>query len=121
MRFCPQCGAPLLAGAKFCVECRRALDVAASGAGESGTARGGARGGRNTITTAFVLVFVTITLVGLGVAAWIMLKTPEVVREQIANAPPPPAVAPSAEASGSGPGATGNAAPDQNVSANPAA
>ena len=36
MRFCPQCGAPLLAGAKFCVECGRALDVAASGAGESG-------------------------------------------------------------------------------------
>ena len=120
MRFCPQCGAPLLAGAKFCVECGRALDVAASGAGESGAATGRARGGRNTITTAFVLVFVTITLVGLGVAAWIMMKTPEVVREQIANAPPP-AAAPAAEASGSGPGTTANAPPDQNVSANPAA
>ena len=121
MRFCPQCGAPLLAGAKFCVECGRALDVAASGAGESGTTRNIAGGGRNTITTAFVLVFVTITLVGLGVAAWIMMKTPEVVREQIANAPPP-AVAPGAEASGSGPGTTaGNTAPDQNVTANPAA
>ena len=35
MRFCPQCGAPLLAGAKFCVECGRALDVAAPGAGET--------------------------------------------------------------------------------------
>jgi tetratricopeptide (TPR) repeat protein len=120
MRFCPQCGAPLLAGAKFCVECGRALDVAASGAGESGTPRNIAGGGRNTITTAFVLVFVTITLVGLGVAAWIMMKTPEVVREQIANAPTP-AVAPGAEASGSGPGTTTNAAPDQNASANPAA
>ncbi len=120
MRFCPQCGAPLLAGAKFCVECGRALDLAASGAGESGTATGRARGGRNTITTAFVLVFVTITLVGLGVAAWIMMKTPEVVREQVANAPPP-AVAPSAEASGQGPGTMANAAPEQNVTANPAA
>ncbi len=120
MRFCPQCGAPLLAGAKFCVECGRALDIAASGAGESGASTGRARGGRNSITTAFVLVFVTITLVGLGVAAWIMMKTPEVVREQIANAPPP-AVAPAAEASGSGPGTTPNAAPDQNVGANPAA
>jgi len=120
MRFCPQCGAPLLAGAKFCVECGRALDVAASGAGESGTATGRARGGRNTITTAFVLVFVTITLVGLGVAAWIMMKTPEVVREQIANAPPP-AVAPGAESSSAGPGTTANAAPDQSVSGNPAA
>jgi tetratricopeptide (TPR) repeat protein len=112
MRFCPQCGAPLLAGAKFCVECGRALDVAASGAGEAGVARGG----RNTITTAFVFVFVTITLVGLAVAAWIMMKTPEVVREQIASAPPV-AIAPGAEASASSPGA---AAP-QNVAANPAA
>jgi tetratricopeptide (TPR) repeat protein len=122
MRFCPQCGAPLLAGAKFCVECGRALDVAASGAGESGTPRNIAGGGRNTITTAFVLVFVTITLVGLGVAAWIMMKTPEVVREQVANAPPP-AVAPGAEALGSGPGtvAANGAAPNQNVGANPAA
>jgi tetratricopeptide (TPR) repeat protein len=120
MRFCPQCGAPLLAGAKFCVECGRALDVAASGAGESGATRNIAGGGRNTITTAFVLVFVTITLVGLGVAAWIMMKTPEVVREQIASAPPA-AVAPNAEASGSGPGTAPNAAPDQNVTANPAA
>jgi len=113
MRFCPQCGAPLLAGAKFCVECGRALDVAASGAGDAGTARGG----RNTITTAFVFVFVTITLVGLAVAAWIMMKTPEVVREQIASAPPV-AIAPGAEASASSPGAAG---PQQNVAANPAA
>ena len=117
MRFCPQCGAPLLAGAKFCVECGRALDVAASGAGEAGAARGGARGGRNTITTAFVFVFVTITLVGLAVAAWIMMKTPEVVREQIASAPPV-AIAPGAEASAASPGAAG---PQQNVAANPAA
>src|ERR1700689_75355 len=102
MRLCPQCGAPLLAGAKFCVECGRALDVAASGAGEAGAARGG----RNTITTAFVFVFVTITLVGLAVAAWIMMKTPEVVREQIASAPPV-AIAPGGEASASGPGAAG--------------
>jgi len=113
MRFCPQCGAPLLAGAKFCVECGRALDVAASGAGEVGAARGG----RNTITTAFVFVFVTITLVGLAVAAWIMMKTPEVVREQIASVPPV-AIAPGGEASASSPGAAG---PQQNVAANPAA
>jgi tetratricopeptide (TPR) repeat protein len=120
MRFCPQCGAPLLAGAKFCVECGRALDVAASGAGESGMARGSLLGGRNTITTAFVLVFATITLVGLAVAAWIMMRTPEVVREQVANVPV--AVAPGAEASGSGPGTSASgAAPDQNVAANPAA
>ena len=66
MRFCPQCGAPLLAGAKFCVECGRALDVAASGRGRSAPEGSGERGGRNTITTAFVFVFVTITMVGLA-------------------------------------------------------
>ena len=122
MRFCPQCGAPLLAGAKFCVECGRALDVAASPAGESGAAGAGAARGRNTITTAFVFVFVAITLAGLGVAAWIYLRTPEVVREQIAVAPPI-GTAPSAAAPASSPEAPAPnpPAPDQNAAANPAA
>jgi tetratricopeptide (TPR) repeat protein len=117
MRFCPQCGAPLLAGAKFCVECGRALDVAASGAGESA----GAARGRNSITNTFVFVFVALAVVGLAAAAWIYVKTPEVVREQIASAPP--AAAPSAGAPPSNPGTQSGAgaAPDQNVSANPAA
>ncbi|HKN13251.1 MAG TPA: tetratricopeptide repeat protein [Candidatus Binatus sp.] len=123
MRFCPQCGAPLLAGAKFCVECGRALDVAASGAGESGSARGGPNAGRNTITTAFVFVFVALAVVGLAAAAWIYVKTPEVVREQIAVAPPPVASPPSAGAPASSPGAVAPSqpAPEQNVAANPAA
>ena len=116
MRFCPQCGAPLLAGAKFCVECGRALDVAASGAGESG----GVPRGRNTITTTFVFVFVALAVFGLAAAAWIYVKTPDVVREQIAGAPP--AAPPGAGAPPSSPGNPPNApAPDQNVSANPAA
>ena len=115
MRFCPQCGAPLLAGAKFCVECGRALDIAASGAGESGSV---ARG-RNTITTTFVFVFVALAVVGLAAATWIYVKTPDVVREQIASAP---VAAPSAGAPPSNPSSAPNApAPDQNVAANPAA
>ena len=111
-----------MAGAKFCVECGRALDTAAPPAGESAGGRRGAPGGRNTITNAFVFVFVAITLVGLAAAAWIMLKTPDVVRQQIAVAPP--ASAPSAEAlvSSSGVAAPNQAAPtDQNAAANPAA
>jgi tetratricopeptide (TPR) repeat protein len=118
MRFCPQCGAPLLAGAKFCVECGRALDAAASGAGESG----GLAGGRNTITTTFVFVFVALAVVGLAAAAWIYVKTPDVVREQVASAPP--VVPPGTGAPPSGPGTAesgASAAPNQNVSANPAA
>ncbi|MGB8684744.1 MAG: tetratricopeptide repeat protein [Candidatus Binatus sp.] len=119
MRFCPQCGAPLLAGAKFCVECGRALDAAASGAGESGRARGGANIGRNTISTTFVFVFVALAVVGLAAAGWIYVKTPEVVREQIAVAPPV-ATAPGA-ASSPGTAAPNTPASDQNVTANPAA
>ena len=113
MRFCPQCGAPLLAGAKFCVECGRALDVAASGAGESGRARSVAAGGRNTITTTFVFVFVALAVFGLAAAAWIYVKTPEVVREQIATAPP----SPGAPASGPGAAASNATAPEQNPAA----
>src|SRR5271170_8108226 len=118
MRFCPQCGAPLLAGAKFCVECGRALDAAASGAGiPDGAARGQ---GRNTMTSAFMFVFVALAVFGLAAAGWIYVKTPEAVREEIASAP---VSVPSSGAPSSGPGAgSPNApAPDQNVAANPAA
>jgi tetratricopeptide (TPR) repeat protein len=123
VRFCPQCGAPLLAGAKFCVECGRALDNAAAGAGDASVA--GARRGRTTpITTAFVLVFVAITLVGLGAAAWIMLRTPEAVREQLATAPPA-GNAPGAAAPAESPGAVASGGASQQqagvVTANPAA
>jgi tetratricopeptide (TPR) repeat protein len=118
VRFCPQCGAPLLAGAKFCVECGRALDNAAAGAGDVSGA--GARRGRVTpITTAFVLVFVAITLVGLGAAAWIMLRTPEAVREQLATTPPSGNA--SAAAPAESPGAAGSQQPPGVVAANPAA
>ena len=118
MRFCPQCGAPLLAGAKFCVECGRALDVAAPCAGET-VRMGAANRGRNSITTAFVFVFVLITIVGLGAAAWIYEKTPEAVREQVATAPPA-AVAPGAGAPAASPAANAPAS-GQNAAANPAA
>jgi len=124
MRFCPQCGAPLTAGAKFCVECGSALVGTASGAGESGNLRGSADRRRNIpITTAFVFVFVAITVVGLAAAAWIMMRTPEAVREQVAVAPPAanapggagvPALSPGAAAPNA-------AAPGQNVAVNPAA
>ncbi len=110
MRFCPQCGAPLMSGAKFCVECGSVLAGTASGAGESGNLRGSADRGRNIpITTAFVVVFVAITVVGLVAAAWIMMRTPAAVREQVAVTNVPGAGAPNA------------AAPEQNVTANPAA
>ncbi len=114
MRFCPECGAALTAGAKFCVECGSALAGTASSAGESGNPRGSVERERNIpITTAFVFVFVAITIVGLAAAAWIMMRTPEVVREQVAVAP--------SVANAPGAGAPNAAAPEQNVTANPAA
>src|SRR5713101_8795426 len=94
MRFCPQCGAPLMAGAKFCVECGRPIAAGAApsagdtgAAGASGAARVDTLRRNMPITTAFVFVFVAITVVGLLAAAWIMLRTPEAVREQVASAP----------------------------------
>ncbi len=85
MRFCPQCGAPLMAQAKFCVECGRSLLGSASGAGAEAAPDTGTRA--RPVTTAFVAVFAAITVAGFAVAAWIMLRTPDVVRERVANAP----------------------------------
>jgi tetratricopeptide (TPR) repeat protein len=116
MRFCPQCGAPLMAGAKFCVDCGCALATPASGAGEGGGFRGGANWGRNKITTTFVFVFAAITVLGLGAAAWIMMRTPEVVREQLAVAPTV-AIAPSAAPANPANAAPTAAAPEQNAAA----
>ncbi|MHB8381065.1 MAG: tetratricopeptide repeat protein [Candidatus Binataceae bacterium] len=115
MRFCPHCGAPLMAGAKFCVECGRALGGAASSAG-------GAEAGKPSalavakeplpITFAFVAVFVAITVIGLGAAAWIMLRTPAVVKQQVVSAPGSNPL-PNGNASNSLGGTAGNNAPNQ--------
>ena len=109
MRFCPQCGAPLMAQAKFCVECGRSLVGSASGAGVEPSADAATR--ERPVTTAFVAVFATITLAGFAVAAWIMLRTPEVVRERVAtapiNAPDSASSSPSAESAAANPAAGG--------------
>ncbi len=82
MRFCPQCGAPLTAGARFCVECGRALQGGSPAGGRSPDhrTRGDLSLSNIPITTAFVGVFLAITIVGLGAAGWIMLGTPNVMR-----------------------------------------
>ncbi|MGC1339046.1 MAG: zinc ribbon domain-containing protein, partial [Candidatus Binataceae bacterium] len=90
MRFCPHCGAPLMAGAKFCVECGRALGAAASPAGSAEAASPSAAPvAKETmpLTFAFVAVFIAITVIGLGAAAWIMWRTPAAVKQQVASAP----------------------------------
>src|SRR6266852_253201 len=121
MRFCPQCGAPLMAGAKFCVECGRPIVAGgSSGAGEAGGpgARDDALRRNLPITTAFVFVFVAITVIGLAAAAWIMLRTPEAVREQVASVPI--GAAPSAGAASTDLGSNREGAAQSGV-ANPAA
>jgi len=105
MRFCPQCGTPLMAGAKFCVECGAALGPSAPPS-EIGTNQAL----RNLpITTAFVGVFLAIVIVGLLAAGWVMLGKPETTRTPTAGA--------SEVAAGSGAnsmgGKAGNAAPGQ--------
>ncbi|HVA80381.1 MAG TPA: tetratricopeptide repeat protein, partial [Candidatus Binataceae bacterium] len=119
MRFCPHCGAPLMAGAKFCVECGRTLGAAASPAGaEDAGPHIAAAGAKESmpLTTAFVVVFIAITVIGLGAAAWIMLRTPAAVRQQVASAPAPGADGnsiPNSNASNSLGGTAGNNAPNQ--------
>ncbi len=120
MRFCPQCGAPLLAGAKFCVECGRALDVAAPGAGESGASSGQPRESRAQYDYDGVRIRVR-----RASPSWVwrrlrgsMMKTPEVVREQVATAPP---AAATHRALALPLRSRQRAAPAQNAAANPAA
>jgi tetratricopeptide (TPR) repeat protein len=111
-----------MAEAKFCVECGSTLGGMASGAGEAGGRRGGADRGRNIpITTAFVFVFVAITILGLAAAAWIMMRTPEAVREVAAVPPGTNVQSTGATASNSGSAAANAAGQGQNVTANPAA
>jgi len=80
-----------MAGAKFCVECGRSLDKGATGGGPATADKSVvARTMRMMpMTAAFVGVFIGITIVGLGAAAWIMLKTPDTVRATLANPPAP--------------------------------
>src|SRR5580698_5835975 len=76
MRFCPHCGAPLMAGARFCVECGRAVSDGAA----PGVAIGSASQQRQKppkppsttgvqLTTAFIVVCLGITILGLGAAS----------------------------------------------------
>ncbi|MBV8138450.1 MAG: tetratricopeptide repeat protein [Deltaproteobacteria bacterium] len=108
MKFCPQCGTALMAGAKFCVECGAAL-------GGPGPAMPSAEPGINQtlrnlpLTTAFVGVFLAIMILGLLAAGWVMLRKPETV-ETAARSAPEGAAAPAANSMS---GTVGNAAPGQ--------
>lgn len=117
MRYCPQCGAPLMAEAKFCVECGRAVDGGAGSAGSSGTSRNPlSQTLRNQpLTFAFIAVFLGITVVGLAAAAWLMLRPPPVVHPRVARAPGSPRVSLTGKGSASNPmaGTAGNNAPGQ--------
>lgn len=120
MRFCPHCGAPLMAGAKFCVECGRALGAAASPAGAEEAAKASTPAAAKEtmpLTLTFVAVFIAITVIGLGAAAWIMWHTPAAVKQQVASAPIAETDSAGQLASGSASnslgGTAGNNAPNQ--------
>ncbi len=78
-----------MAGAKFCVECGRALAGPASQAGDSAPSEQPQHGGQPPrmvpITSAFVAVFAAITVVGLAAAGWIVFRTPAVVRQRVSS------------------------------------
>jgi tetratricopeptide (TPR) repeat protein len=91
MRFCPHCGAPLMAGAKFCVECGKAVSESAA----PGVAIGSASQRQTPpkppsttavqLTTAFIVVFLGITILGLGAAVYLYLRP--LAPRQMAAAP----------------------------------
>ncbi len=79
MRFCPHCGAPLMAGAKFCVECGKPVgDGAAPGSSPIGQQKPPPAKPPSTtgvqLTTAFIVVFLGITILGFGAAAYLYLR-----------------------------------------------
>ncbi|HVN28413.1 MAG TPA: tetratricopeptide repeat protein, partial [Candidatus Binataceae bacterium] len=94
MRFCPHCGAPLMAGAKFCVECGKAIGDAAgtSGARKDAPPKPPSTTGVQ-LTTAFIVVFLSIAILGLGAAVYLYLKPFNQPGPQMASAPPPQAPA----------------------------
>jgi tetratricopeptide (TPR) repeat protein len=114
MRFCPHCGAPLMAGARFCVECGRAVSDGAA----PGVAIGSASQQRQKppkppsttgvqLTTAFIVVFLGITILGLGAAGYLYLR-PVSPRDVVTAAPQ--GQADQGAASGQAPGAAASPA-----------
>lgn len=84
VRFCPQCGAPTRAGARFCVECGFRLDTLASTASASGSApatvtRDSERTSapRSTTLVPFVATFSAMLAVGILVAYGVMRQLPQ--------------------------------------------
>jgi len=98
MRFCPHCGAPLMAGAKFCVECGKAVTdgapAAAAAAGSPSAKKEAPPKPPSTsavqLTTAFIVVFLSIAILGLGAAAYLYLRPVAESPRQMATAQPPP-------------------------------
>ncbi len=87
MRFCPECGSPVIPGAKFCVGCGLALALpmalAAGAAGEVAQAwpaeRAASAEGR--LTPAFAVVFAGLLVLGLAAAAMVLRQEPGRERE----------------------------------------
>jgi tetratricopeptide (TPR) repeat protein len=113
MRFCPHCGAPLMAGAKFCVECGRAVGDGAS----PGVSIGSASQHKQVppkppsttgvqLTTAFIVVFLGITILGLGAAGYLYLRPVTVASKEAVAVPPGPADQAAAQAPAAAPSQT---------------
>jgi len=92
MKFCPYCGAPVVAGAGFCVECGETLGpVPATAAAPAATPASAdvqtappappARVRSPRVTPAFIGVLAGILIIGLGAAAIVMRGLPQRDRE----------------------------------------
>ncbi len=77
MRFCPECGAPVVAGAKFCVECGQALNQAPLAEQRPAQAEPAQVSASRAPSPVFAVVFVAIVVVGLAAAYLIGRMGPE--------------------------------------------
>jgi tetratricopeptide (TPR) repeat protein len=74
MRFCPHCGAPLMAGAKFCIECGKQLGESGPSAAASTPKASKPKGSGFQLTNSFIGVFFGIVILGLAAAAYILSR-----------------------------------------------
>jgi cytochrome c-type biogenesis protein CcmH/NrfG len=83
-----------MAGAKFCVECGKPIADAGATTATAASAKKDAppkppSTSAVQLTTAFIVVFVSITILGLGAAAYLYLRPVSEQTHEVASVPPP--------------------------------
>ena len=99
-----------MAGAKFCVECGKAIADSGAPTTTATPKKEAPPKPPSTsavqLTTAFIVVFVSITILGLGVLVYLYLRPVSVQTHDVASVPPPAQASDQGSAAGQSPGGT---------------